>query len=115
MKKRSIRRFGLPSANNELVVLDGDGELMGLEPRHGEGDAKPVRSGFFNVVRRIAVACAFGGALEQLFQMFEAQKKGASKCTRSQLKALLERLCRLRRVRPPVCSDCAAPKGTAYR
>ncbi len=100
MKKRFVRRFGLPAADHELVFFHCHAQFAAVEAGNGERDPEPVGARFLDVVGRIGVAGAFRGPLEQPFQMLEAQKKRAVEIgiPRSSAKALLERLCRIFRV-----------------
>ena len=64
----------LATANDELVVLLGDLQIIHHETGNGQGDAQAGRSGLLDVVRRIAVG-AFGNAVEHALDLVEAQQE----------------------------------------
>jgi hypothetical protein len=68
--------LGLTATDHQLAVLDGDRQILVAEPRHGQRDAVSVFRGRLDVEGRIALVPRFGGAFDQPFQLFKAQKIG---------------------------------------
>ena len=66
----------LPSADHQLVVLQGDREVVLGEAGDGEGD--PVRgfAALLDIVGRIAVIAGLGAALDQPVELLEAEQVG---------------------------------------
>src|SRR6185436_9972388 len=62
---------------DQLAALDGDVEFVPREARHGQRDAQLVVAGLFEVVGRVPVSGALGGAFEQPFQVVDAEQTRA--------------------------------------
>ena len=71
----------LTTADDELVLLHSDLELLAREPGYGQGDAQAVRLALgarqaLDIVRRIAVAGGARDAIERSLDRLEPQQKG---------------------------------------
>ena len=60
MKKRLVRGFGLLAADDELIFLDRDGQLVGREARDGQRDRQKLLAGLLDIVGRITVRRRLG-------------------------------------------------------
>ncbi len=79
------------AGDDELVVLDDDGELVGGKAGDGQADAQPALAGLLDVVGRIAFGGGLGGALdEQPCAVETEQERTVEKQRAVHLEALLE-------------------------
>jgi hypothetical protein len=65
-----------------LVVLDGDLQVLALEPGNRDGNAQDLVAAIgqsLDIVRRITIAGGFDCPLEQAFQIVKPQQKGRGK------------------------------------
>jgi hypothetical protein len=99
-----------PAANDQLIVFDGDAEILGGKSGNRERDLEALFACVLDIVRRIRVR--FVISVEQSFDMFEAQKKRAVQQRSIHLKALLWRLCRPLDGRPDI--EETAPRGLRF-
>src|ERR1700733_2286621 len=77
MKERFAAGLNLSSPDDQLAVLHSDGDLLLGEPCYRQGDGNAAILGGFDIVRRIAVASAFGGPLQKPLQRFKTEQEGA--------------------------------------
>jgi len=80
--------FLLAAADDELVLLDRDVQLVAGEARHGERDPQPIRLALgageaLDVVGRITVASGAGDAVERTLDGFEAEQERRIQCRRT--------------------------------
>jgi hypothetical protein len=80
------------AANDQLIVFDGDAEIIGGKSGNRERDLEALFACVLDIVRRIGLR--LGISVEQSFDVFEAQKKRAGQQRSVHRKALLWRLCR---------------------
>jgi hypothetical protein len=66
--------IGLATADDQLVVLLRDLQLVHGEPGDGKRDAQAGTADLLDVVRRIPVRCVLARPLEHLLEMVEAKK-----------------------------------------
>jgi hypothetical protein len=65
----------LAAADHQLVVLQGDREVVLGEAGDGEGDPVGGLAPLLDVVGRIAVVAGLGGALDQPVELLEPQEE----------------------------------------
>ena len=70
--------FGLATAHDQLPILDGDRQIILVEPGHRQGDAIGVFRCRLDVKGRIPFGGGFCRAFDQPFQLFKAQQIGMS-------------------------------------
>jgi len=65
----------LAAANYQLVIFQGNLQVVHGEAGYGEGNAERNRTKLLNIVWRVAIGRVFRGAFDHLLQMVEAQEK----------------------------------------
>ena len=75
MKERFGFRLILAALDHQFAVLDRDGDIVLGEARYRQGDGDAAIRNFFDIIRRITFAGAFGGALQKPLQGLEAQEE----------------------------------------
>jgi hypothetical protein len=87
VQKGFVNRTVQPAANDQLIVFDGDAEILGGKPCNRERDPQSFVVRMFDIVGRIGLR--LGVPFEQSFDMLEAQKKRAVEKRMVHFKALL--------------------------
>src|SRR5579864_6766100 len=70
--RRGLRLF---AANDELAAFDRDVEFFATKACDSERNEQFLFFGLLDVVRRIAVGCGFGGALEQTLKVLKTEQE----------------------------------------
>jgi hypothetical protein len=64
----------LLALDHQLIIFDGDLEIVHAEPGNRQRDTQFLRPGLLDIIRRITIGAGFTRALEQLLKMIEAEK-----------------------------------------
>ena len=68
--------LGLPPAQNQRAILNGDREIRLGETSNRQRYPKPVRGRLFNIIRWISIISRFRGPLDESFQLIKPQQMG---------------------------------------
>src|SRR5579864_4134944 len=75
MQELFLRGFRLLAANDELAAFDRDVEFFQAKACDSERNAQFLFFGLLDVVRRIAIGCSFGGALEKTLKVLKTEQE----------------------------------------
>src|SRR5581483_11911489 len=75
VKERFGFRLILPALDHQLAVLDRHRDIVPGKARHRQSDGDAAIGSFLDIIRRIAIAAAFGGTLQKPLQRLEAQEE----------------------------------------
>src|SRR6266852_212803 len=75
MEVESLLVVGLLAADDELVVLDADDEVVHGEAGDGERDAQRILAGLLDIVGRVPVGSDLADAVKGPLEMIEAEQQ----------------------------------------
>lgn len=77
MQENPVFVISLAAFDNQLIVFDGNVQIIPTEPGNGQCDPQMIFGNLFNIIGRIAIIGPFGRPVDHPFQMVKAQQKRA--------------------------------------